>query len=349
MARLQRRVLTVAHMAQWAPWILDLSQQPPAAEELTPKQLADLRNAYSLHKNKTRGHPVEHKLTSVPVGDAREAWKRTNQYFVKDTPGGRSKATERFWTITMENTGTNIMEWGALVPLRRNELEQVGASANADDMATVYLKGLLLPTFAPIQTALKTNTPVVPDGETLFDVYVHKVEDWADNDGHKLVSSGSPNSTKNSAFTVQAFTKDGRKIPPGVNPDEPCLKWKAGKCRFGDSCYRSHKGPGGCAERLWNQPAPKKETKPTCQYCQQTGHMVATCDRFPWGANPSARSAPSAPSSGKPLLQVRGKLQPQLTLLIFPHPRNRSGKRRIPLLVFTVSTAVSAATPVGRR
>ena len=48
---------TIAHMAQWSPFILDLSEALPAAEELSFKQKADLRNAYSLFKTKTRGHP----------------------------------------------------------------------------------------------------------------------------------------------------------------------------------------------------------------------------------------------------------------------------------------------------
>ena len=88
-------------MAEWPPWILDLSQALPGGDAISPKQEADLRNAYSLFKTKTRGHPVENKLAGVSVGDAREAWKQINLYFVKNTPIGKSNAISRFWRGTI--------------------------------------------------------------------------------------------------------------------------------------------------------------------------------------------------------------------------------------------------------
>ena len=90
---------TIAHMLNPI-WILNLAE--PLPEELTAKQEADLRNAYSLYKNKTRGHPVENKLAGVSVGDARGAWKRINLYFVKGTPIGKGNLINRFWQSTMQ-------------------------------------------------------------------------------------------------------------------------------------------------------------------------------------------------------------------------------------------------------
>ena len=102
---------------EWPTHILDPEEQldADAEDNLTVKQKMDVRNAYLLITQKTDGHPVENVLESCDIGDAQEAFKLLQEFFHPKTQGGRKVASKTFWQATMSNTGTNIVEWSALV------------------------------------------------------------------------------------------------------------------------------------------------------------------------------------------------------------------------------------------
>ena len=268
-------------------------------DELTPKQEWDIRNAYAIICNKITGHPTEHKVSLITVGDARAAWRQVNKYFIKQSSLGKSAAIDRFWKASMQNTGLTVVPWGEAVHQRGEDVTQTGGTVTANDKALVYLNGLL-PPFDPIRDALQTTDPPIPDGDTLYDVYKEKVEDWASAKGHLEASSGGSNSTKNRTFTVDGT----RKIPANVDQNELCRMWSSFKCRFGDGCWRRHDGPGGCIpwepkSRSAQQPAkPAKQQKVVCQFCQETGHAWQVVTNF-------------QPDRRRGKLQTRGKLQPR--------------------------------------
>lgn len=276
-------------------------------DELTPKQEWDIRNAYAIICNKITGHPTEHKVSLITVGDARAAWRQVNKYFIKQSSLGKSAAIDRFWKASMQNTGLTVVPWGEAVHQRGEDVTQTGGTITANDKALVYLNGLL-PPFDPIRDALQTTEPPIPEGDTLYDVYKEKVEDWASAKGHLETSSGGSNSTKNRTFTVDGT----RKIPANVDQNELCRMWSSFKCRFGDGCWRRHDGPGGCIpwepkSRSAQQPAkPAKQQKVVCQFCQETGHALASCDKF------STRSSSGqAPNSGQ--APTSGQARPQFS------------------------------------
>jgi hypothetical protein len=233
----RRELQIVANTAQWDTHILNPEVALP--DDLTPKQEWDIRNAYAIICNKITGHPTEHKVSLIAVGDARAAWRQINKYFIKQSSLGKSTAVDKFWKASMQNTGLTVVPWGEAVHQRGEDLTQTGGTVTANDKALVYLNGLL-PAFDPIRDALQTTEPPIPDGDTLYDVYKEKVEDWASAKGHLEASSGGSNSTKNRTFTVDGT----RKIPANVDQNELCRMWSSFKCRLGDGCWRRHDGPG---------------------------------------------------------------------------------------------------------
>ena len=81
-----------AFTSSWAPWILDDAIPRPAAVNLTPKEVTDERNAYTLLRKKTEGSSAQHVLRQTARGDAKAGFTSLNHHFNRPTVSGRSNA-----------------------------------------------------------------------------------------------------------------------------------------------------------------------------------------------------------------------------------------------------------------
>ena len=261
----------VAHSDGWHPSVLDETKAVPAPSSRTDKYKADVNNAYKLIRVKTDGHAVENILESGDMGDARAAWLAVQRHFVRPTAGGKSAASKKFHNSSMETTNSDLLEWGSTVHRNANDLKSVGGLADEDAMITCFLDGLL-PEFEPIKDIIESAASV----GTLAEVQA-KVEDYAAKKSLTDLRKSSKNAKHRTFMAVGKTTTP----PSGINPDEPCRMYSLGKCRWGNKCYRSHKGPGGCLPG-----APGEKKVPSCNFCQEPGHILKECALY--AANPPA-------------------------------------------------------------
>ena len=128
---------------------------------------------------------------------------------------------------------------------------------------TVYLGGLLRE-FQDIKVIIELR-----GAQGSFADVVSSVEDFARP--NKLLDLKRSSSTaKNRSYVVDDNTilNPNRVVPAGMDPNEECMLWKQGRCRFGNErCYRIHRGPGGSLKRNRNGDN-KAKAKATCSLCQ---------------------------------------------------------------------------------
>jgi hypothetical protein len=235
-----------AYCYEWPDFILDKNAEVP--NELDLKQQRDVRNAYLLIMRKADGHPVESTLEQIEVGNARLVFRAVHNHFNPDTQAGRTASFKQFYTATMGNTGSNIIQWTALVPRRAKVLIESGGEANEAAQLSVLMDGLL------------------PDFEKIKDIL-------NDRDDLTLLVATSKLIGYAQSHNLESLTKDGRKTDTAntftIKDSEECKNWKLGKCRFGQKCWRKHVGPGGCLPDAGKQPRrnpmrrPQPETLPT--------------------------------------------------------------------------------------
>ena len=153
--KFRKQIRAVASKNRWHPSILDPATAAPAVP--TAKEVADTDNAYGLLMKKCDGHAFEAILEGVPIGDAKAAYASLHNFIYPPTQGGKQHDTNAFYNSTMANTGTNIVEWTALVPRNANVLVERGTSCDDDAKLTRLLTGLL-PEFNDIKLILE-QTP----------------------------------------------------------------------------------------------------------------------------------------------------------------------------------------------
>ena len=104
------------------------------------------------------------------VGDAKAAWQIIYRFFHKNSVAGKAAATNAFYSATMSNSNTNIVEWVAEV--NRNAKVLISAGGSVDDGAIlgVFLQGMLSE-FGPIKTVLHAtpNLTLETAQETVLD------------------------------------------------------------------------------------------------------------------------------------------------------------------------------------
>ena len=143
-----------AFSAEWHESILDKSVPPPSTPSFKDK--LDLKYAYMVLMTKTESHEVYQILMACPRGDARQAITMCHEYFHRDSASGRAEATVAFHGATMDNTGTTIVGWCALVSRNAKTLAQVGLPRPDGEQLTRLLEGLL-PEFDPIKLLIENR------------------------------------------------------------------------------------------------------------------------------------------------------------------------------------------------
>ena len=151
------------------------------------------------------------------------------------THAGRAEATKFFYSATMENTNNNIVEWLAAVPRRAKILTTVGGRADASDQLSVLVGGLL-PEFKPLITILQNNRAL-----TLLQAQ-SELLDYATTNGLLETKKTGRANQRDKAFSVTEEKKTGKRKHgrPTEKVDEPCRKFKQGRCNWGKDCRFTH-------------------------------------------------------------------------------------------------------------
>ena len=80
-------------------------------DEVIFKLHANIKNCYQVLVTKCEKHPVSALLKTIVIGDSRAVWKAITGHFVRTTAAGRAFATDKFYTSTMANTDTSLLDW----------------------------------------------------------------------------------------------------------------------------------------------------------------------------------------------------------------------------------------------
>jgi hypothetical protein len=254
-----------------------------------------ISNAYTLLITKCQKHVISSSLASVKIGDARGAWKTVRNYFVRTTPEGIALATKEFHVSSQASTDTNLLEWFRKVDVLAENLATATGVPVSDVQKKTMLLGGLLPEF-------KTHKQRVQDKGNAFTLSETKdtLQDYAKEDGLLELKKGTSQRKSQTYPVFEGFKKRKAK---GQSPTEVpaakrthrehlasqlCKRWVEGTCPHGASCYRQHKGPGGCLKQA---PAKVADARTDmlpmpaapmaiCAYCSTNGHAIRECPQF---------------------------------------------------------------------
>lgn len=244
----------------WHPSILDHAAGPPSAAVLrTHKHGLDTKNAYMILMSKTDGSAVEDILKDVELGNAREVFHLVHEYHYRTSISGRGEANTRFYSSTMEKTGTNVMQWYALVVENAKLLRQAGATVDDSDMLCLLLSGLL-PDFSHVKLLIEDK-----DAMTL-PLAKKKLMDYAMANKLMTLTKGGTQSGRANSFPVTDTPtgrgrgrgdRGGRGRGKGGRPrsTELCRLFLDGKCHYGEKCRFTH-GPQAPTVNLTKAPQP---------------------------------------------------------------------------------------------
>ena len=121
-ADFQQQIKTCMFMNEWQASVLEYKDAAgadinipalvPANHDIEIFRLhQNIKNAYQILITKCEKHEVSALIKTLTIGDSRAVWKAIKGHFIRTTAAGRAFATERFYTSTMMNTDTNLLEW----------------------------------------------------------------------------------------------------------------------------------------------------------------------------------------------------------------------------------------------
>ena len=117
-----QQIKTCVYRNEWEPAVLNYKDDhgtdiliPPLVPAGHDKDIfrlhAQIKNCYQVLVTKCEKHEVSALLKTLVIGDSRAAWKAITGHFVRTTAAGRAFATDKFYTSTMANTDTTLLEW----------------------------------------------------------------------------------------------------------------------------------------------------------------------------------------------------------------------------------------------
>ena len=255
--------------SSWSPWLLDNAHARPTV--LTPKEVTDEKNAYTLLMSKTDGSPAEHLLRQIARGDAKAGFTRLDNHFNRPTVSGRSHAMTNFHTASMKSTGSDITQWYSTVIQRARSLNNLSPGAATPETQTYVLYAGLLDEFKPIKTVLMLNLEL-----TVHTAY-NALYDFAVDNGIDKLTHGSNKNPRSNTFVLNDKPNklQHEKVQDKTHAGEPCRQWARGMCRYKEKgCIYSHDGPGGFIKG--NKPSVFTTSVKTVQAKQNEADNVTT-------------------------------------------------------------------------
>ena len=320
-ADFHQQIKTCVFRNEWEPGVLNYKDSHGADIVIAPLVHTDfdadnmrlhlqIKNCYQVLITKCQKHEVSSLLKTVVIGDARAVWKAITGHFVRRTAAGRAFATDKFYTSTMMNTDTTLLEWVKTVNDLAESLETATGVAVLPDQKKHLLLSGLLPEFKLKKQMIQAEDK----GNTLtLNQCVDDLIDYANEENLMGVKKGT-SQRKNQSFYGEANRRTDSKsndqskiVTSKTVPQmkggfrdrlatQPCRHWASGTCVHGVNCYRRHEGPGGCTA---DAPTTKSSVKipgivpttvptifptpsapPQCHYCSTTGHAMKECPDF---------------------------------------------------------------------
>lgn len=293
---------TVAYNQDWPDWILDITISDldvPESDQLSLKELANVKNAYTAILELSAGHEVEDELKppSVARGDAREAFAVLHRHHYAPTEYGKREIMSDFYGMTQANTNTTVSKFVALAKSRRTILEQSTLTTVPDATVVSIILGGLIQEFTPVVDIMEGWA----DSRLTLKAVSLKLKDYAKK--HKLTTRTKVGDlgTRNKVFSAAVGSppnvvgKRWRGLPwlGGVGDCQLFMDAQRGGagCPRGSSCSFAH--PPGKGKNLrveskdWRsrsgeRPAANyaaKQPSSTCNHCGKPGHWAINCTK----------------------------------------------------------------------
>ena len=303
-----QQIKTCVFRNEWEPGVLNYKDDagadiaiPPHVnadrDEVIFKLHANIKNCYQVLVTKCEKHPVSALLKTIVIGDSRAVWKAITGHFVRTTAAGRAFATDKFYTSTMANTDTSLLDWIKTV----NDLADSLETATRVTVPAGAKKHLLLSGLLPEFKLKKQMIQSQDKGDTLtLSECVDDLIDYAKEENLMDIKKGTSQRRNQSYYgqhdeekgNGQSRNVQSKNVPQkkGFRENlatQQCKHWTAGTCVHGANCYRQHKGPGGCTANAPTAKTQKSTPLPTpsapsldCHFCSTTGHAMKDCPDF---------------------------------------------------------------------
>ena len=220
-------------------------------------------------------------------------WTAIKDYYERKDEAGKLLATEKFSQATMASTQLPIGAFCAELERLAKVLIMAGGEASEATIRTKLLASLL--------KEFDVVVTYIHESDTLPSLVATKKRliNYARRNGWEDLSTKTPISSK--VYHVKEQQPSGnlprtpaeqaarpkpldkRPVkptpPPGYSGKDQCKMFTRGMCRFGDACFRTHDGPGGCVEKPKPAALLAEQQQPivTCGYCGEIGHPMVTC------------------------------------------------------------------------
>ena len=275
----------------WPLHLLDHDLQEVPLSDLTNMERIHYRNAFLIIRTMTSNTEAGNLLAGIEKNNGRKAFQAIKSYYLRNTVAGRMAQTAKFFNANMATLDCTIISFFSTLHQLGKDLKEAGGDVSDAMMLSVLLNGLL-PQFDTIKTILQQR-----EGLTLESAK-HNLVDFARANNLDNITKTRARGAGNNTFYAEP-NKNVRQTKESCK-GQICIDWQRNKCRFGQYCWREHKGPGGNLPRdrgnnfpprdRGKAPIKDKNTtftiqdKPQCHLCsgnhdEKNCHNIDTEDR----------------------------------------------------------------------